>query len=298
MLGDVDAELDDHGLRAIRGNARRAPTPHTKVVVVDRNVIGAEIIAWRLGDPDRRVIWVKRGGASAQQALRQAGFVAFADMVVVPGDVGAARDAADELASKRGKLREIGVCQAYQVMPPYAGEHEAVVFLSLGAFEPAMRDVYHRIQRALDRVGLPYVWCGYSSEPLSCGFDADARVPIHASLERKARCAALVSEGGYNSVHEALHLGRPALLIPNEGNNREQQGKRVAAAKRASHLIFDASLPGDLNAWIAEAQRRLTDKEMDKRRHGISTGCNQGLKEMADLVEAVLAHTRRCASAA
>jgi hypothetical protein len=234
--------------------SRRAPRElrtETSVIIVDRNTIAADVIAWRLSDPRHRVIWIRRGLLAPLQASIQAGFLAFADLVIAPGDLGGANDAFHELSAQRGKLRTVGICHAYQVVVPSRAHADRKVFLSLGAFEPSQRAVYCRVRDALENADIPFIWSAYNDTPIDLGFLPHARAAIGNSLRAKSQCWGTVSEAGYNSLHEALHLARPALFISNDENGREQQSRRVEAATKLTRLAFDASSPGAIEAWIA-----------------------------------------------
>jgi hypothetical protein len=286
VLGPVDARIDDGGLRLTRRRAPLGPDEATRVVIVDRNVIPPSIIAWRLADRARRVVWIKRGNADDRQAIRQSGYVPFADLIVVPGDIGGARDAADAVAARHGKLREVGVCHVYQVVAAGEPSPAGRVFLSLGAFEPGRRAAYVAIGAALDRARIPFIWSGYDDAPLAFGFTRKGRVAVHSAISAKPACSGLVCEGGYNSVHEALHLGQPALLLANEDNGRERQSRRLGAAKRVSPLVYDAALLGDRDAWLAAVQSAIANPSRRAVNHDVH---QRGFAEMADLVEAFLA---------
>ncbi len=299
MLGPVDAELDDRGLSVRSRRTAVHPNGDGNVIVVDRNIIGPAVLGWRLANPSRRLVWIKRGLGDEAQAVRQSGFVRFADMVVVPGDIGGESDHADDLAAARGKLRRVGVCHVYQVVHPTAAldetRDEKSVFMSLGAFEPAQRTAMTAARDAVVRAGLPYVWSAYSDEPLGSGFPPNARVAAREAVGRKSRSAAFVSEGGYNSVHEALHLKRPALFIANDGGGRERQSRRVAAAKRLSPLVFDARRRGDVTAWLDAAQSDPPQRTTFEARE-IHDRIDRGFDEMADIVETFLAEGAERAS--
>jgi hypothetical protein len=286
VLGPLDARIDDRGLQITRRRVPLEPDEATRVVIVDRNVIPPSIIAWRLADCGRRLVWIKRGNADEHQAVRQSGYVSFADLIVVPGDIGGSRDAADDVAASYGKLREVGVCHVYQVVAAGEPSPAGRVFLSLGAFESGRRATYVDIGEALTRARIPFIWSAYDDAPLAFGFARRDRVAVRRAVSAKSACSGLVCEGGYNSVHEALHLGRPALLLANEDNGRERQSRRLGAAKRVSPLVFDAALPGDRDAWLAAVQSEISIPSRRATSHDFQ---DRGFAEMAGLIEAFIA---------
>jgi hypothetical protein len=286
MLGRIDATLEAGGLRTRRRRVPRALGDETRVVVVDRNTIGAEVMAWRLRRPSNRVVWIKRGCVDQSQAVRQSGFVAFADLVVVPGDVGEAANVADEVAAGRGKLQQVGVCHAYQVVQPSRVLPRPEVFISLGAFEPAQREDFARIRVALRQAGVRFLWSSYTNAPLLAGFPLHRRVAQKRAFGIKSECSAFVCEGGYNSVHEALFLNRPALFVANDGAGRELQSSRIVAAKRHSPLAFDARRRGDLEAWIIRV-REHRSHQTGEGSSNASDYFNSGFAEMGRIIGAI-----------
>ena len=282
MLGTLDALLRKDGLRIRRQTPRQA-TPETRITVVDRNFIEPGLMAWRLRDRRNRIIWIRRALVTRAQALVQSGFLTFADLLIAPGDLGALDDDPLEgLAARQGKLHKIGVCHAYQLIAPSKVSVTAQVFLSLGAFEEPQQPIYRRIRDLLTAARIPFTWSAYSDLPLAHGFPVSTRVIPERALRVKSQCAAIASEGGYNSLYEALHLHRPMLFVANDGNGREQQSRRIHAAKKISPLVFDASAPGDIEEWIAACRGKpvLSGNESDQ--NGIFRG---GFRQMASIIE-------------
>jgi len=86
------------------------------------------VIRQRLTDPSLKVVWIRRGLFRDQQALIQAGYLDFVDMVIEPSEVvPEPLDAFSRLAEAKGKLRRIGVCQAYQAAPAADGPSSGLV---------------------------------------------------------------------------------------------------------------------------------------------------------------------------
>lgn len=283
VLGPISARLGDRGIEFTHRGSERRISRDTRVLIVDRNMLGRDAIAWRLADRRRRLIWIRRGLVTPSQAVMQSGFVAFADLVIAPGDLGADGDAVDALADRQGKLRRVGICHAYQRLHLKGVSRRSKVFVSLGAFEEMQRPAYRWIRDALNAAGLDFIWSAYGGLPSDHGFPTRKRVDVSRALYAKAGCIGLVSEGGYNSLHEALHLARPVLFVANDGNGREMQSRRVAAAKRTSPQAFDASVPGDMEAWVDAVRLNISSTRSKRIQSHACLG--NGFGEMADVVE-------------
>jgi uncharacterized protein (TIGR00661 family) len=116
--------------------------------------------------------------------------------------------------------------------------------------------------------------------PVHCFSDAPARrhspsLTFHALsgtrfLEHMARARGVVCTAGFESVSEALWLGKPALMVP-VPNHYEQQcnaidGARSGAGIAARHLDLDRFLdylggarpdPTRFRRWVASAEQRI-----------------------------------------
>lgn len=253
ILGPFDARLRDGGLFA-RRRFLRARRDHPTVWVVDSGHLPRAVIRRRLEQPATPVVWIRRGLFKPGQAAIQAGYIDFVDLILAPDEaVPQQPDSIDLLAGEKGKLARVGVVHAYQALPQPTAPVEAKVFLALGAFTRGHRQTFIALLHRLNALGIPYLWSAHGSGPLLAGFAPMRRVPVERALAAKAACSASVSEAGYNSVYEALFLGRPVLLLANETEGREAQQQRVSLAKSISPNVFDAGVPGDLEAWLEVA---------------------------------------------
>ncbi|MFL5342659.1 MAG: glycosyltransferase family protein, partial [Gemmataceae bacterium] len=99
----------------------------------------------------------------------------------------------------------------------------------------------------------------------------DATLTFHRLDDRKfldlmTRCRAMVATGGYQTLCEAMYLGKPILIVP-VGTHFEQEcnaheGELVGAGLGASHFDLDRFMeylpkhradPTAFRAWVAEA---------------------------------------------
>lgn len=281
FTGRYDARLTNDGLmvrRRLIGERNLA----SRLWVVDNGHVPEHVIRQRLGNPGLKVIWIRRGLFRDKQALIQAGYLDFVDLVIEPSEaVPQPPDAFSRLAESKGKLRRVGVCQVYQASAAADGPSSGRVYIGLGGYEPAQRERFDRLRRGLDARQLAYEWSAHDLKPLLGGYRAHQRVGISRSLTAKARASGAVIEAGYNSVYEALYLGIPTLFVANEGRGREAQRARVAMAKAVSPLAFDEEDPADVARWF-EAVSAGTS-----RRRGAA---GDGLFQMKSLIEEVAAY--------
>jgi hypothetical protein len=281
FTGRYDARLTNGGL-TVRRRLLREQNLGARMWVVDSGHVPEHVIRQRLADPKLKIVWIRRGLFRDQQALIQAGYLDFVDMVIEPSEAMPERpDAFSQLAEAKGKLRRISVCQAYQAAPAADGPASGMVYLGLGGYEVAQRERFGRLRRELEQRRQAFQWSAHDLRPMLDGYSARGRVGISRSLTAKARASGAVLEAGYNSVYEALYLGIPTLFLANEDRGREAQRARVAMAKAVSPLAFDEEDPADVTAWFeavsAGASRRRGD-------------AGNGMLEMKRLIEEVAAN--------
>ena len=103
----------------------------------------------------------------------------------------------------------------------------------------------------------------------------DATLTFHRIAEQKflelmIRCTGLVATGGYQTICEAMYLGKPILIVP-VGNHYEQEcnaheGEQIGAGLGASHFDLDRFMaylpthradPAAFRNWVAEAPQRV-----------------------------------------
>ncbi len=282
VIGRYDAELGTKGFKISRRLLpRRNEAP--AVWVVDSGHLSEAVIRHKLTRRNARVVWIRRGLFHAEQAAIQGGYLDFVDLVLRPAEIEPeAPDAVDQLAAGQGKLQQVGICHAYQAMPPGTDAPRPHVFLGLGGFEPQQRPLFAELHRRLQRARTPYVWSSHDFRPILSGFPAHRRIPVAQALAHKATAAGAAVEAGYNSVYEALRLGHPVLLLANEGRGREAQRRRVAMAKAVSPLVFDAEAPGEMARWIEAVSAGSTARHIPE-----IVGSSRGLQDMATHIEGV-----------
>jgi hypothetical protein len=279
--GRYDAQLTNDGLtvrRRLIGERNLA----ARLLVVDSGHVPEHVIRQRLSDPTLKVVWIRRGLFREQQALIQAGYLDFVDLVIEPAEaVPAPPDAFSRLADSEGKLRRVGVCQAYQAAPAADGPASGMVYLGLGGYEPEQRARFDRLRTRLEVRRMAFQWSAHDLRPLLEGYPARRRIGLSRALKAKARASGAVLEAGYNSVYEALYLGIPTLFVANEGRGREAQRSRIAMAKAVSPLAFDEENPADIDAWFEAVAAGAS------RRRGEA---GAGMMQMKTLIEEVAAY--------
>ena len=281
FTGRYDARLTNDGL-TVRRRLIREQNLAARLWVVDSGHVPQHVIRQRLSDPQLKIVWIRRGLFRDQQALIQAGYLDFVDLVIEPSEaVPEPPDAFARLAEAKGKLRRIGVCQAYQAAPAADGPSSGMVYLGLGGYEPEQRERFDRLRRGLEGRRVAFQWSAHDLRPMLDGYPARRRVGISRSLTAKARASGAVLEAGYNSVYEALYLGIPTLFVANEGRGREAQRARVAMAKAVSPLAFDEEDPADVAAWFEAVSAGAS------RRRGAP---GDGMMQMKTLIEEVAAN--------
>ena len=94
------------------------------------------------------------------------------------------------------------------------------------------------------------------------------RISDEKFLDLMARCRAMVATGGYQTICEAMYLGKPILIVP-VGNHYEQEcnaheGETIGAGLGANHFDLDRFMeylprhtadPASFRDWVAEAPK-------------------------------------------
>jgi len=120
--------------------------------------------------------------------------------------------------------------------------------------------------------------------------DIDLRRFVPDLMPLLAGAARVVTMGGYNTVCEALRLGRPALVVPRVHPRQEQlvRAERFAALDLLDMLHPDRLSPAAIGDWLAGPARPPAQDRLQ-------TG---GLDRVAALAAAALGHAPRHARAA
>jgi uncharacterized protein (TIGR00661 family) len=117
----------------------------------------------------------------------------------------------------------------------------------------------------------------------------DSTLTFHRISETKfldlmARCRAMVATGGYQTICEAMCLGKPILIVP-VGRHYEQEcnayeGEAIGAGLGSNHFDLDRFMaylpthkadPVAFRAWVAEAPQRLLAALESAARRGPAT---------------------------
>lgn len=79
-------------------------------------------------------------------------------------------------------------------------------------------------------------------------------------LDLMARCSGLVSTAGFESVCEAIYLGKPVMLIPVDGHFEQFcnaiDSARIGAGTYSTHFDFDPAMVGQLQQSMPTAKYR------------------------------------------
>lgn len=96
-------------------------------------------------------------------------------------------------------------------------------------------------------------------------FRIDEHLVFHSLHQEKfldlmARCSALVSTAGFESVCEAIYLGKPVMLIPVDGHFEQYcnalDSASIGAGTYSTHFDFDPALIGQLQQTMPTAVYR------------------------------------------
>lgn len=99
-------------------------------------------------------------------------------------------------------------------------------------------------------------------------------------LNYMRKCRAFVSTAGFESICEAMYLGKPVMLVPTEGHFEQQcnaiDAVKAGAGMTSDHFDFDSFLPfletfeGDYTAyrkWVASAEHYFLKHLTEIARH-------------------------------
>ncbi|WP_052336239.1 hypothetical protein [Nocardioides alkalitolerans] len=248
-----------------------------RVVVFDGVVPYAGLLAAREAMPTTAFVWVRRGmwqaGVGAEWLARSDAF----DLVVEPGDFGAAADTGPT-AGRSGTTRTAPVSLT-SVVPPLPRD-EARRALGLDPTRPALllapgsgayADVSTLVAAVLARVAevAPDWQVAVTRQAIARhATRASDQVVVLQDVYPLARYLpafdAAVSAAGYNAVHEQLAVGLPTLFVPSTGHETDDQVARVRgvteigaalAATGADDLVagVDRLLDAGVRAGLAAA---------------------------------------------
>lgn len=255
-------------------------------VVVDLNVPYQPLVDCRLAHADRPFVWLRRGfwRPDAGRATIDRG--RHFDLVIEPDDLAAELDRGITRARTHERLLvpPIVLLDPEERLPRAAARAElgldpgsTALLVALGA---RTNYDYRTVDRVLDAVlaARPELEAVALDWPIA---DAPAaagparlrrltRFPIGRFLE--AFDLALVA-CGYNSFHETLAAGLPAVLVPNENPMMDEQERRALwAEERGVGLVARASDPYRL-AWALERLLEPTQRARMRARARALPAC-------------------------
>lgn len=249
------------------------------------------LVLARIALPDVAFVWVRRAlwqpGAN-QRALRVRPFF---DLVLEPGDlaasvdrgVTAALDDAVRLApvTLLERVRRLDRADAAAKLGLDPNRPAALVTLrtdSLSADSAAAAAVRTILARPRWQVAL-------TRTPLTAGdlgVDSDRVVPLHGVFPLASYLSAfdaVVAEAGYNSFHEVLHAGLPALFVPTSAALTDDQ---TARARWAARHGFALTAPESDPATVAERTARLLAERAQLAEKCTALAAPTGASEAAD----------------
>ena len=241
-----------------------------RAIVFDGNYPYRALCNARQGFLERPFIWIRRGlwrrDAGWQAVQRSAEF----DLVIEPGEIASRLD--HGVTSERGDARHVGpitllgpdellprdAARAALEIPPGA----LAVLVQLGAgnnFDT--RSVLERVLDACRRIRDCHVrvvrWLISSADhELAVGPRGSVRSLRGFPLCRFAAAFDFaISAAGYNSTHELLAAGLPAIFVPNENPIMDEQEARALHAERlGAAYLARAGDPARL-LWAIDAMR-------------------------------------------
>ena len=237
-------------------------------VVVDLNVPYQPLVDCRLAHADRPFVWLRRGfwRPDAGRATIDRG--RHFDLVIEPDDLAAELDRGITRARTHERLLvpPIVLLDPEERLPRAEARAElgldpgaTALLVALGARN---NYDYRTVDRVLDAVlaarpeleavALDWPIADAPAEPAAAGparLRRLTRFPIGRFLEA-FDCALIAC--GYNSFHETLSAGLPAVLVPNENPMMDEQERRALwAEERGVGLVARASDPYRL-VWALE----------------------------------------------
>ena len=160
----------------------------------------------------------------------------------------------------------------------------ALVYLSLGSLGSADVDLMRRLVDVLGRTPHRYV---VSKGPQHAGYElADNMVGSEFLPQTRIvpLVDAVITHGGNNTVTEALHFGKPMVLLPlfwDQYDNAQRMDELGYGVRLATYTFTDGDMRAALDAVLgAELQARL-------RWVGERVRARDGLRRGADVIERV-----------
>ena len=258
---------------------RRALAPGD-VLVFDGNVLSDSVVR-AVEETGTRCIWVRRGLWQAGQATPQVlGSEKAVARVIVPGEAFPDLDrplswgpkvmqtgpVVDPLRPGRRTRQKTRSAVARAVGATFS----RLVISMLGGTRPPPADrsvqqihLCQMFERREDVLHLMLAWPGSAIDPRLYGWRASRVVETSRAAELAAAADFVVSAAGYNSFHELIYNGVPAIFVPQMAPYMDDQAARAEAAARrglalcvaAENLLDLARSVQDLLAGQGDALR-------------------------------------------
>lgn len=203
--------------------------------------------------PATRWIWSRRGMWKPGRNGDQLGKSAWFDEVIEPGDLAAAADAGLSASAPAYRVGPVTLTDAAQLLPREQARAELglpeqgrVALVSLGAGN--INDTAGEVGAAA--AALRAHDCAVAVTDVAIAeqsMAADVYAVRAYPLARSYRAFDLiVTAAGYNSFHEVLRLGVPAIFIPNTATSLDDQVARAghAAERGWAACVATATYPG------------------------------------------------------
>lgn len=259
-----DADYWNHGLLARLQAMVGFYDP--RAILFDGNMPYAALADLRQLCPERRFIWLRRGlwrPEAGKVAIERS---ALFDMVVEPGEFAADVDRGFT-RTRRGEVIQVPpvtlldpdeilareAARAELAIPPDA----TAVAILLGSqnnfdYGEIRRTIAARFSGRPDVVLIEAEWL--ISENKGSSLLPGARSLSGYPLARLFRAFDFaISAAGYNSFHELLSIGMPAIFVPNENPSMDEQEARAAWAEREGLGVVVRTHQQDRLAWALEA---------------------------------------------
>lgn len=173
----------------------------------------------------------------------------------------------------------------FEVPDALRGGEGALVYLSLGSLGSADVDLMRRLVDVLSRTPHRYI---VSKGPRADEFDlpdnmwGEGRLP-QTSIVPKVDL--VITHGGNNTTTEALHFGKPMVLLPlfwDQYDNAQRIHELGLGVRLDTYGFADAELPGAVDRLLADGALRSSMAASGERIRAA-----KGLERAADLIERV-----------
>ena len=164
-------------------------------------------------------------------------------------------------------------------------EEGSLIYLSLGSLGSADVELMRRLVDVLSHTGHRYI---VSKGPRAEEFDlagnmwGEARVPQTSIIPE---VDLVITHGGNNTVTEALHFGKPMVVLPlfwDQYDNAQRMHELGYGVRLATYDFSDDELTGAVDALLADETLRSNLGALGERIRDA-----RGVSRAADLIEAV-----------